>query len=187
MKRKKRIVNTDDIVSRFDTLPATKSYRDLGYNQFLEKEEVVKEREKSRKKLMEQEEHEAKMLVFNKQLSKTSVNKSQINNKLLIYKNGKVSYFSPSGDKYQYKFRRRSNSVLLLKYLALRSGELIDSDKLVKHLNPTKSSSMGPTPDRRIRDLVKYARDKLGLTSKNSLFVVDKGYFGLTCDVELIG
>lgn len=165
------------------------TYKDLGYNDFLEKVEVVEQREKSAKRLMEQEEHEMKMKVYEKQLKQLDIQdkvpKEYFTSKLIIYSSGLIKYVINDGRKYEKKFSQNTNAVRLLKRLATDPGSLLSAKIINDSFKSPKASADTPDPDRRVRDTITYIQNEMGLPKNKSFFIVDSGRFGLSCVVEL--
>lgn len=117
--------------------------------------------------------------------SKSESNK----NKLIIYKDGKVIYFSESGKKYSVTLSINTSEYKLLYFLATNVEKKFMAKLIIKSglLKVPKKSSDMPDDDRRVRSFVGIIRKKLGLNNKNpdDFFSVDNSFYGIKCNVEL--
>lgn len=104
--------------------------------------------------------------------------------KLTIYPDGKVGFISFEGKTYSTNFRIKSNSFLLLKFLAKNSGTNYNYDniELNKALKGAKLHYEYADSKERIISTVKEIRKKMGL-KKGQLIHTNYGY-GIYCSVE---
>ncbi len=118
--------------------------------------------------------------------NRPSVTVSKSKDKLVFYiRTGKTLYFDKKGQEHKAEFRPKTNPYLLLKFLSKSPVETFTSEEIAKELRNPRRGGEDSTPDRRVRDTMEAVRKGLKLTEEDDFFIVDKGSFGLKCDVEL--
>lgn len=107
--------------------------------------------------------------------------------RLNFYKDGHAVYVSPSGKKYEAKFKIGTNSYKLLHYLAGNSVSMFSYSDLIKQINKPRQDSSS-SDETRTRETIQTIRKEFGLTKdnkKDDLFKVDGKHFGIKCDAEI--
>lgn len=107
---------------------------------------------------------------------------------IISQETGEIIYVTPK-DFYKTIFRKHDMAYRLLFMMAQNPHKTFSSSELCKKLDEEKSNTHKNVDDeRRIRDLLKFIRQKLKLKEKkddNKLFIVDNKNFGINCDIEI--
>lgn len=122
-------------------------------------------------------------LIFEKYYKKHSPTAtSPTTNKLLISKDGDITFYSSTGDVYKCKLGTKTNAYSVLRTLCTDPSRVFSFSELAANF---KKGSISNSPEeRQVRDAVGTIKAKLQYKG-NDLFMTNHG-FGLKCGVEFI-
>ncbi|MFZ2663963.1 MAG: helix-turn-helix domain-containing protein, partial [Patescibacteria group bacterium] len=104
-------------------------------------------------------------------------------NVLTLKSNGYVEYVSKNGEIHKTTLGIHTNYYNLLQFLAKNPRQRFNAETLAKELGRKELTDDFADNDRRVRDAIKYIKEKLG-TPGDAPFVTANG-FELNCDVFL--
>lgn len=107
----------------------------------------------------------------------------QVKGKLVVYNDGRAEFYAPTGRVYHGEVQRNTNEYKLLEFLSNHVGDPIAIPDLGEILKPPRHQA-DDDPKRRVPDTVKAIKNKLQLPSIGTLFITNRGYYGLKYPVE---